>query len=133
LRSVEECYRGSNVRVFRIDRARTIERLRTRAREVLERRPDVMAIWLFGSLARGNAVPGSDADLYVIVRDSAASPLDRSVDLARQLSGLGIGCDVIVHTEAEQRDLAARGDAFVRVVEREGVCLAGREIEVPPT
>lgn len=124
LRSVEECYRGRNVRVFRFDRAGTIEHLRARAREVLERRSDVVAIWLFGSLARGTAVPGSDADLYVIVRDAAANPLDRSVDLARQLSGLGIGCDVIVHTEAEHRDLMARGDAFVRVITREGIRLA---------
>lgn len=124
LRSVEECYRGRNVRVFRLDRAGTIEHLRARAREVLDRRSDVVAVWLFGSLARGNAVPGSDADLYVIVRDAAANPLDRSVDLARQLSGLGIGCDVIVHTEAEHRDLTASGDAFVRVIAREGIHLA---------
>lgn len=133
MRSVEECYRGNEVRVFRLDRAGTVERLRARAHEILGRRPDVVAIWIFGSLARGNAVPGSDADLYVIVRDGAVEPLERGVDLARQFSGVGIGCDVIVHTESEHRDKAARDDAFVRVILREGISLARRETGRPST
>ena len=70
MRSVEECYRGRNVRVFRLDRAGVLARLRERARRVLERRADVVEIRLFGSFARGEACPGSDADLFVVLREA---------------------------------------------------------------
>jgi predicted nucleotidyltransferase len=127
LRSVDECYRGRNVRVFRLDREAVIARLRERARDLLERRPDVLEVRLFGSLARGDAHPGSDADLFVIVRDGAAPFVDRLTDLAREFGGTGIGCDVIAFTESEARMARTRGDAFCRAVFGEGLKLASRE------
>jgi predicted nucleotidyltransferase len=126
LRSVEECYRGRSVRVFRLDTAGVLARLRVRAREVLERRPDVVEVWLFGSLARAEGRPGSDADLFVVLRDGAAPLLDRLADIAREFGGLGIGCDVIAITESESRALRDRGDAFGRAVFDAGVSLARR-------
>jgi len=126
LRSVEECYRGRNVRVFRFDRPGVMSRLEKRASAVLERRPDVVEVRLFGSLARGDAHPGSDADLFVIVRDGAGPLLDRLANLAREFEGVGVGCDVIVFTESETRALRARGAAFSRAVFEEGVRLAAR-------
>jgi predicted nucleotidyltransferase len=126
LRSVEECYRGRSVRVFRLDAAGVLARLRTRAHEVLERRPDVVEVRLFGSLARAEAHPGSDADLFVVLRDGAAPLLDRLADVAREFGGIGIGCDVIAVTESESRALQDRGDAFARAVFDEGVSLARR-------
>jgi predicted nucleotidyltransferase len=126
LRSVEECYRGRNVRVFRFDQPGVTFRLRQRASAVLARRLDVVEIRLFGSLARGDAQPGSDADLFVIVRDGAQPFLERLAELAREFDSLGVGCDVIAFTESEARALRARGDAFSRAVFREGVSLAAR-------
>ena len=52
MQSVEKCYQGRNVRVFRLDGASTIARLRERARTLVERNPDVIEVRLFGSLAR---------------------------------------------------------------------------------
>jgi predicted nucleotidyltransferase len=126
LNSVEECYRGREVRVFRLDRAGVLGRLRERSREVLERRTDVLEVRLFGSLARGGGRPGSDADLFVVVRDGAPPFLERVADLAREFGGVGIGCDVIAFTESEVRALARRGGAFARTVLDEGVSLARR-------
>lgn len=127
MRSVEECYRGRNVRVFRLDQTAVMARLRERARGVLEQRPDVVEVRLFGSLARGDAGPGSDADLFVVVRDGAGPFLDRLGDLAREFGGVGVGCDVIAFTESETHALRGRGDAFSRAVFDEGVPLAARE------
>ena len=129
MRSVEECYRGRNVRVFRLDRAGVLARLRERARRVLERRADVVEIRLFGSFARGEARPGSDADLFVVLRDGADPFLDRLPGLAREFEGVGVGCDVIAFTESEIRASRARGDAFTRTVYDEGLALATREGE----
>jgi predicted nucleotidyltransferase len=129
LRSVEECYRGRNVRVFRLDRAGVLARLREGACRVLERRPDIVEVRLFGSFARGEARPGSDADLFVILRDGAGPFLDRLPGLAREFDGAGVGCDVVAFTESETRASRARGDAFTRAVVDEGCVLATRERE----
>ena len=126
LKSVEEFYRGRNVRVFRLDQEGTIARLRERARDLLEHRADVLEVRLFGSLARGDAHPGSDADLFIVLRDGAGSFLDRLVPLARMFEGVGVGCDVIAFTESEARAARGRRDAFARALFDEGVVLATR-------
>ena len=126
MKSVEECYRGSNVRVFRLDTASVIARLKERAAGLVERQPDVVEVRLFGSFARGEAHPGSDADLFVVVRDGAGPFLERIPDLVREFEGIGVGCDVIVFTESETQAARARGDAFMRAVFGEGVTLARR-------
>ena len=133
MRSVEEFYRGRNVRVFRLDRAGVLARLRERARRVLERRADVVEVRLFGSFARGEARPGSDADLFVILRDGAGPFLDRLPGLAREFEGVGVGCDVIAFTESEARASKARGAAFARAVFDEGLILATREEDGRPS
>ena len=126
LRSVAECYRGREVRVFRLDREAATARLRERARALLDNRPDVLEVRLFGSLARGEARPGSDADLLVVVRDGAQDALERSADIARYFSGTGIGCDVIVYTESEYRLLGERPTRFARTIRKEAITLARR-------
>ncbi|TAK32479.1 MAG: nucleotidyltransferase domain-containing protein [Chloroflexota bacterium] len=57
-------------------------------------------IYLFGSVARGEAGPDSDYDLLVVVPDDAA-PERRDSDLAyRALRGTGIAADVLVCTRS---------------------------------
>jgi predicted nucleotidyltransferase len=104
-----------------------LARLRERARGVLERRADIVEIRLFGSFARGEAHPGSDADLFVLLRDGAGPFLDRLPGLAREFEGVGVGCDVIAFTESETRASRVRGDAFTRTVYDEGLALATRD------
>ena len=127
LRSVEECYRGRNVRVFRLDRDGVVARLRERARVMLESEPAVVEVRLFGSLARGDAHPGSDGDLFIVLRDGAAPFLSRIPRLARYFGGVGVGCDVIAYTESERSALADSHSAFGRAVLDEGIPLARRE------
>lgn len=126
LQSVDECFRGRSVRVFRLDQAGVVARLRERAASVLARRSDVVEVRLFGSLARGAGHPGSDADLFIVVRDGAAPFLDRIPDLSREFGGIGIGCDLIVYTESEAAQLMRRDNAFAHAVLRDGVVLATR-------
>lgn len=124
MQSVEKCYQGRNVRVFRLDQQGVIARLRARARSLVENNPDVLEVRLFGSLARGAAHPGSDADLFIVVRDGARPFLDRIPDLTRHFAGVGIGCDVIAYTDSERAAMAAHHDTFSRAVLDEGITLA---------
>ncbi len=126
MRSVEEFYRGSQVRVFRLDRERLRAALAERARELLRSDPEVLEVRLFGSLAQGGAAPGSDADVWVLLRDGAAPFLARTERLRRAFEGLGIACDVISHSESEWERLRQEGRRIVRAVLEEGLELANR-------
>jgi len=48
--------------------------LRERIGEALDRRPEVLEAYLFGSQARGSATPRSDVDVAVFVDPSLAGP-----------------------------------------------------------
>jgi len=112
--------------VFRLDRAAVVAALRERSEELLAARPDVVEVRLFGSLARADAAPGSDADLFVLIESAEVPLLDRIPPLLRHFSGLGIGCDVIAYARQEYADAKARGDRFAETVEQQGVVLAAR-------
>lgn len=124
--SVEESYRGRHVRVFRLDRDRVVAILAEKASALLAARPDAVEVRLFGSLARGDAAPGSDADLWVLLRDDRLPFLERGALLARFFEGAGVGCDVLAYTEAEWDELRRGRRRLVEVVEREGLVLASR-------
>ena len=81
-------------------------------------------MWLFGSLARGDAVPGSDADLLVILRESQDRFLDRSVRY--QPEHCGIGVDVLAYTRSELATMQQDETGLVRQAQREGTCLYRR-------
>jgi predicted nucleotidyltransferase len=58
-------------------------------------------IYLFGSVARGDAGPDSDYDIMVVVPDEAPREM-QECDLAyRALRGLGIAKDILVWTRSE--------------------------------
>ena len=56
----------NSVRVIWLDREAAREAVRKSARRLVAERPEVRKVVLFGSLARGDAVPGSDADVLII-------------------------------------------------------------------
>jgi len=68
---------------------------------------DPLAIYLFGSRARGDARPDSDFDLLVVLPDEAGDLTDDYDYVAAPLIDSGIGCDVVPvsqHCFQENRD-----------------------------
>lgn len=126
MRGVSESYRGKQVRVFRLDRTGVVARLDSAAGRLMAAQPEVLQITLFGSLARGDAAPGSDADLLIIVRDGAARFLERAVALSPYFDGVGVGCDLFVYTESEVSRLAT-SRSIVRTALEEGMRIGERE------
>ena len=84
--------------------------------------PEVERIILFGSLSRGDAVPGSDADLLVILRDSDLLFHDRAAKY--RFEGACIGADVFAYTQAEVDTMLAEGNEFLSEALRSGKELA---------
>lgn len=79
---------------------------------------------MFGSLARGDAAPGSDADLLMIVSHSPASFLDRSARYYPPFCEVGM--DILVYTRAEIAQMQAEGNPFLLQALAEGQCLYER-------
>jgi predicted nucleotidyltransferase len=82
-------------------------------------------IYLFGSVARGDAGPDSDYDLLVVVPDDA-SPQGRRSRLAYEaLRGTGTAADVLVCTSSYFRDRRSLKASLPGTVLREGRLLHG--------
>jgi predicted nucleotidyltransferase len=112
--------------VFRLNREALVSRLRRLAQDLLDARSEVQQVRLFGSLARGTAAPGSDADILIVLADSSRSFVDRIGEYGRFLSGTGLACDVLAYTEHELARLRQDGNAFIHTAWDEGIVLAER-------
>jgi predicted nucleotidyltransferase len=83
---------------------------------------NVLAVVLFGSVARGEATEQSDIDLAVIATESWPHRVDLADAVTRRL---GNTCDVVVFTEEE---FARSKEPVVANIVRDGVALYG---EIP--
>lgn len=90
-----------------------------------------VAVWMFGSAARGEATPASDVDVLVIRAD--AVPEDdagwEAQTLALSDSVLrwsGNTCQMLEYAEAEFTELVATGDRLVTSLRDDAVVIAGR-------
>ena len=112
---------SNSVRVFWLDSQAVMEELRIAARQMKARHPEVEAVLLFGSLARGQAVPGSDADLLVILSAASQPFMER---IPRYLPvGLPLGVDVFPYTRDEIDRMLAEDNPFVQRAIEEGIAL----------
>jgi predicted nucleotidyltransferase len=83
-------------------------------------------VWLFGSRTRGDARPGSDWDLFVVVPDDT---VDEQLDLLflwRLQRGSGVPADVIACRASEFRDACDTVNTLSYVVANEGVRIDDR-------
>lgn len=75
---------------------------------------------LFGSYARGEAQPGSDLDVLVIVDDSLQNSRAESVRLRRALRGISLPLDIIVVRQSDLEQLRDRPGLLYETALREG-------------
>ena len=80
--------------------------------------PELEEVILFGSLARGTAVPGSDVDLLLVLSASDRPFLERIPTFLP--SGFPVGVDVFPYTRVEIERMKAEGNLFIRAALREG-------------
>ena len=77
------------------------------------------AIYLFGSRAWGQPTKDSDVDLLV-VKTSEDPPWTRASQGFAQLRGVGVGCDLIVKTEAEVQAEGRFASSLMAKILRDG-------------
>lgn len=121
---IKQVESSSSVQIFWLNRAEAVGRLRQAAQSLAQDRPEIEQIMLFGSLARGDAAPGSDADLLLVLSATDRPFLDRSVWY--RPAGVGLGVDVLAYTRAEFETMLAEGNQMIRQALREGIVLVDR-------
>jgi hypothetical protein len=106
------------------------ERTRSAVSELAEGVPEARAIVLFGSEARGEARPGSDTDILVIVPHADVAIQDRVRDVCLGLAerhSLALSWHVVGLQQAHEWDQT--GDQFWRGIVRDGIWLHGDSLE----
>lgn len=112
----------SGVRVRFLNLNEILPRLMTRAKQLLVSRTDVLEVSLFGSLVRGNYAPGSDADIYILLRDDSRRFIDRIPEFLDHFSGVGLPVEVFPYTVEEVKKMKDSG--FIKTFQREKMVLA---------
>ena len=109
---------SSSVKVFWLNREETTRRLQEALKALKVRHPEIERAVLFGSLQRGDAVPGSDADVLLVLRTTDLPFSERAA--AYRPEGVGIPVDLFVYACSELDDMLAGGNCFVSRALAEG-------------
>ena len=114
-----------SVEVWFLDGAKVVEELRALASELVAKDLRIEQVILFGSLAKGNYTPRSDADICIVLQGSDdRRPPDRIPEYLAAFSGAPVPVDVLVYTKSEVERMWREGRRFVREALEEGITLA---------
>ncbi len=78
-------------------------------------------IYLFGSRANGTAKSDSDYDLFLIIKDSAQTKIERMQEANQVLWGRSVSVDVFIYTEAEFNSFNDDINSIANTVSAEGL------------
>ncbi len=112
----------NGVKVRFLNRDEILPRLVESAQRLLESRADVLEVSLFGSLARGNYSPASDADIYILLKEDSRRFIDRIPEFLTHFSRAGLPVEVFPYTLEEVARL--RDGGFIKTIEKEKIVLS---------
>lgn len=77
-----------------MEQPQVIQRITELGKQIL---PEGASLWLYGSRARGDARPGSDYDLLILLDKEKVTMQDREYSYSFFISGLELGEEVNAH------------------------------------
>jgi len=102
--------------------------LRDAAQRLLARDERVVAVGLFGSLARRQALPSSDADVLIVLREHPhARWFDRITEYADAFADASLPVEPFPYTRDELQRMQAHNSSFLRTILSELIPLSGEE------
>jgi len=97
MQSVVQRRSYGSVEIFSLNNDLINKRLNERV-EILSKDNNILKIVLFGSFATGKAVPGSDLDILIVLRESDKKLINRIEDFQEVFSDMGIAVDIFPYT-----------------------------------
>lgn len=114
---------SNSVKIISLNREHLLARLRQIAAHIRREQKAVEEIRLFGSLARGDATGTSDADVLVVLSETAETDPHRRILQFIRYFDLDRGTDLLVYPRAELEGELASGNLFLQRVWRESLPL----------
>lgn len=114
----------STVSVTYFDREAVRRAVDEHVRHLTARHPELEEVILFGSVARGTAVPGSDVDLLVVL-SACDRPFLERIPLFLP-SRFPVGVDVFPYTREELERMEAEANPLVLDARRHGIVVFRR-------
>jgi len=109
-----------SVRIFWLDYENILNSLQKKIASI-NKYPEILEVWLFGSFAEVKAVPGSDIDILLIIDKSDVRFVDRIERYQDLFSGIGIGFDIFPYTQEESESNLAK------IAKEKGICIYHRD------
>ncbi len=103
---------SSSAEVRWLDRDEILRDLRRSVAEAKARYPEIVAVYLFGSLVQGTWTADSDADLFIVVRAVFQSFSD---SCRYQIYSLSIPTDSLVYSEGDFERLRHDAESLVGI------------------
>jgi len=120
-----------SVRIRYLDKRSVRAALDDYVHRITRKHPEIRRILLFGSLARDEAVPGSDVDILIELSSCEEAFLQRIPHFLP--SHFPVGMDVFPYTSEELETMLQEGNHFVRHALREGVEIFSRCQDIKPS
>jgi predicted nucleotidyltransferase len=112
------------VKITYPDREAIKKALHELVKDLVESHPELEAVILFGSFARGDSVPASDVDLLLILAQSERPFHERIPKFLP--SRFPVGVEVFPYTREEMEGMLREGNFFLKAALEEGVELYRR-------
>jgi predicted nucleotidyltransferase len=100
-----------------------MKRLRESANKLKKQNPHVTSVKLFGSMIRGDFIPGSDADILIVLDDDPRRNMDRIPEFQEAFTDVPIPVDIFPLTQSELEKSLQAGQFFIKSLWEEGVSL----------
>jgi predicted nucleotidyltransferase len=102
-----------SVETVALDRSSALQRLTLSAEALKRAHPEIVEVRLFGSVARGDQLGTSDADILVVIDEGPRfDPLESAREYLAYFE-LPIGVDVLVMTRSDVEKRLAEKDPFL--------------------
>ncbi|MFC1712206.1 nucleotidyltransferase domain-containing protein [Candidatus Poribacteria bacterium] len=107
-----------------LDKPTIMKAIRHLVEDLSQEYPKIEEIRLFGSLARDEAVPGSDVDILIVLTDSDLPFKDRAEKYMPP--SFPVGIDVLPYTKPEIETMLDQGNHFLKSAMKDSILLFSR-------
>lgn len=104
---------SNSVKITYLNREKVLIEINDCSLRLKREAPEVLRIFLFGSLIQGNYGPGSDADLLIILDEPQQRLMDLIPPYLKYFSSVSIPVDIIPMTVQEFMRRQKNNDPFV--------------------
>jgi predicted nucleotidyltransferase len=115
---------STSVKIKFLDPDQILAELTETAKALILKNRNIKGIYLFGSLVRRTIIPGSDADILVVLKQDNRRMIDRIPEFHKPFLTISIPTDIFPYTENEIQRMLSENNPFITSIWKEKIILA---------